>query len=72
VDPYDWVQISPVIGTDSLACHYLGVNYKVAFVTEKTSVKDALRIVLETMSGKLKIEKSSISAEMSLKFNEKK
>ena len=29
-------------------------------------------IVMETMSGKLKIEKSSISAEMSLKLNEKK
>ena len=29
-------------GTDRLACHYLGVNYKVAFVAERSSVKDTL------------------------------
>ena len=34
-------------GTDNLACHYLGVHYKVAFVTEKSSVKDTLRIAME-------------------------
>ena len=34
-------------GTDSLACHYLGVNYTVAFVAERSSVKDALRMALE-------------------------
>ena len=34
-------------GTDSLACHYLGVNYKVAFVAERSSVKDTLRLALE-------------------------
>ena len=27
-------------GTDSLARYFLGVNYKVAFVTENSSVKD--------------------------------
>jgi hypothetical protein len=34
-------------GTDSLACHYLGVNYKVAFVAERSSVKDTLRMALK-------------------------
>jgi hypothetical protein len=33
-------------GTESLACHYLGVNYKVAFVAERSSVKDTLRMTL--------------------------
>lgn len=42
-----------------------GIHGKVAEISETT-------IVMETMSGKLKIEKSSISAEMSLKVNEKK
>jgi preprotein translocase subunit YajC len=42
-----------------------GIHGKVSEIAETT-------IVLETMSGKLKIEKSSISAEMSLKLNEKK
>ena len=42
-----------------------GIHGKVAEIAETT-------IVMETMSGKLKIEKSSISAEMSLKVNEKK
>ena len=42
-----------------------GIHGKVAEISETT-------IVMETMSGKLKIEKSSISAEMSLKLNEKK
>ncbi len=42
-----------------------GIHGKVAEIAETT-------IVMETMSGKLKIEKSSISAEMSLKLNEKK
>ena len=37
-------------GTDSLACHYLGVNYQVAFVAERSSVKDTLRMALESMS----------------------
>ena len=35
-------------GTDSLACHYLGIHYKIAFVTEKCSVKDTLRIDIES------------------------
>ena len=34
-------------GTDSLACHYLGVNYTVAFVAERSEVKDTLRRALE-------------------------
>ena len=35
-------------GTDSLACHYLGVNYKVALFTEQSSAKkDTLRVALE-------------------------
>ena len=34
-------------GTDNLACHYLGVNYQVAFVAERSSVKDTLRMALE-------------------------
>lgn len=42
-----------------------GIHGKVSEISETT-------IVMETMSGKLKIEKSSISAEMSLKLNEKK
>jgi preprotein translocase subunit YajC len=42
-----------------------GIHGKVSEIAETT-------IVMETMSGKLKIEKSSISAEMSLKVNEKK
>jgi preprotein translocase subunit YajC len=42
-----------------------GIHGKVSEIAETT-------IVMETMSGKLKIEKSSISAEMSLKLNEKK
>lgn len=42
-----------------------GIHGKVSEIAEAT-------IVMETMSGKLKIEKSSISAEMSLKLNEKK
>ncbi|MBC5833258.1 preprotein translocase subunit YajC [Flavobacterium sp. F372] len=42
-----------------------GIHGKVSEIAEST-------IVMETMSGKLKIEKSSISAEMSLKLNEKK
>ena len=42
-----------------------GIHGKVSEISETT-------IVMETMSGKLKIEKSSISAEMSLKVNEKK
>jgi preprotein translocase subunit YajC len=42
-----------------------GIHGKVSEIAETT-------IVIETMSGKLKIEKSSISAEMSLKLNEKK
>ena len=37
-------------GTDNLACHYLGVNYQVAFVAERSSVKDTLRMALENMS----------------------
>lgn len=42
-----------------------GIHGKVAEIAETT-------IVMETMSGKLKIEKSSISAEMSLKLKETK
>ena len=42
-----------------------GIHGKVSEIFETT-------IVMETMSGKLKIEKSSISAEMSLKLIEKK
>ena len=42
-----------------------GIHGKVSEIAETT-------IVMETMSGKLKIEKSSISAEMSVKLNEKK
>ncbi len=42
-----------------------GIHGKVSEIAETT-------IVMETMSGKLKIEKSSISAEMSLKLNDKK
>ena len=42
-----------------------GIHGKFSEIAETT-------IVMETMSGKLKIEKSSISAEMSLKLNEKK
>lgn len=42
-----------------------GIHGKVSEIAETT-------IVMETMSGKLKIEKSAISAEMSLKLNEKK
>ncbi|SEP54660.1 preprotein translocase subunit YajC [Flavobacterium urocaniciphilum] len=42
-----------------------GIHGKVAEISETT-------IVMETMSGKLKIEKSSISAEMSLKLKETK
>ena len=42
-----------------------GIHGKVSEIAETT-------IVMETMSGKLKIEKSSISAEMRLKLNEKK
>ena len=42
-----------------------GIHGKVSEISETT-------IVMETMSGKLKIEKSSISAEMSLKLIEKK
>lgn len=42
-----------------------GIHGKVSEIAETT-------IVMETMSGKLKIEKSSISAEISLKLNEKK
>jgi preprotein translocase subunit YajC len=42
-----------------------GIHGKVSEIAETT-------IVMETMSGKLKIEKSSISAEMSLKLNETK
>ena len=42
-----------------------GIHGKVSEIAETT-------IVMETMSGKLKIEKNSISAEMSLKLNEKK
>lgn len=42
-----------------------GIHGKVSEIGETT-------IVIETMSGKLKIEKSSISAEMTLKLNEKK
>ena len=34
-------------GIDSIACHYLGIHYKVAIVAEKCSVKDTLRIVVE-------------------------
>ncbi|MFM7989739.1 MAG: DNA cytosine methyltransferase, partial [Candidatus Fonsibacter sp.] len=37
-------------GTDNLACHYLGVHYKVASVTEKSSLKGTLRIAMEDMS----------------------
>ena len=37
-----------VFGTESLACHYLGIHYKIAFVTEKCSVKDTLRIDIES------------------------
>ncbi len=42
-----------------------GIHGKVSEISETT-------IVMETMSGKLKVEKSSISAEMSLKLSEKK
>ena len=42
-----------------------GIHGKVFEIAETT-------IVMETMSGKLRVEKSSISAEMSLKLNEKK
>jgi len=42
-----------------------GIHGKVSEIAETT-------IVIETMSGKLKIEKSSISAEMTLRLNEKK
>lgn len=42
-----------------------GIHGKVSEIAETT-------IVMETMSGKIKIEKSAISAEMSLKVNEKK
>jgi len=42
-----------------------GIHGKVSEIAETT-------IVMETMSGKIKIEKSAISAEMSLKLNEKK
>ena len=38
-------------GADNLACHYLGVNYQAAFATDKSSVKDTLRIATETMSS---------------------
>jgi hypothetical protein len=34
-------------GTDSLACHYLGLNYRVAFVAERSADKDVLRKALE-------------------------
>ena len=34
-------------GTDSLPCQYLGVNYKVALVAERSSLKDTLRMALE-------------------------
>ena len=34
-------------GTDSLACHYLGLNYTVAFVAEKSAVKETLRKALQ-------------------------
>ncbi len=39
-------RISLVMGTVSLACHYLGVNYKVAFVAGRSSVKDTLSMAL--------------------------
>lgn len=39
-----------------------GIHGKIAEISDTT-------IVMETMSGKLKIEKSSISAEMTLKLN---
>ena len=40
-------------GTDSLACHYLGLNYKVVFVAERSAEKDVLRKALETnVTGK--------------------
>lgn len=42
-----------------------GIHGKVSEIAETT-------IVMETMSGKLKIEKSAISAEMTMKLNEKK
>ena len=42
-----------------------GIHGKVSEIAETT-------VVIETMSGKLKIEKSSISAEMTMKLNEKK
>ena len=42
-----------------------GIHGKVSEIAETT-------VVIETMSGKLKIEKSSISAEMSMKLKETK
>ena len=39
-------------GTDSLACHSLGVNYQVAFVAERSSVKYTLRMALENVTHK--------------------
>ena len=40
-------------GTDSLACHYLGLSYKVVFLAEKSVEKDVLRTALEThVTGK--------------------
>ena len=34
-------------GTDSLACYYLGLSYKVVFVAETNALEDALRKALE-------------------------
>lgn len=42
-----------------------GIHGKISEIGETT-------FVIETMSGKLKIEKSAISAEMTLKLNQKK
>ena len=45
--PIRWGSDFTGYGTDNLACHYLGVNYQVAFVAERSSVKDTLRMALE-------------------------
>lgn len=42
-----------------------GINGKIAEIAEST-------IVIETMSGKLKMEKNAISVEATIKLNEKK
>ena len=44
--PINWGSYFTGYGTGNLACHYLGVNCALVFVTEKSSVKDTLRIAI--------------------------